>query len=399
LWQVIFKSYINGYEFQIPKIERETFSLTVISNKSKLKTMKIRIFPFLLVCSLALSHTLAQTAKEEKMRFFGANDPYFQYTGRIDFSNHDLPRFWSPGVYIQARFKGSRCEIQLNDEVLWGKSHNYITVVIDNNQPQRIKLTAKENKLMVADKLSDEPHTLLICKGTEAGIGYLEFVGIRANELLKPDVLPDRRIEFIGNSITCGTGSDVSMMPCGTGEWYDQHNAYLSYGPGTARLLNARWVQTSVSGIGLIHSCCNMDRIISDVIDKVNLNDKKSNLWDFSKYQPNVVTIMLGQNDGIQDSASFSKAYISFINRLRNYYPNATIICLTSPMADEKLLVFMKKMLGSIVITMNSNGDGNVFSYFFSKRFHSGCSDHPDLAEHAEIAKELAAYIKKVKNW
>lgn len=331
--------------------------------------------------------------------FYGANDPNFQYIGRVDFSNPELPRFWSPGVTVRAKFEGSSCEIQMNDEVMWGKSHNYITVVIDNQQPQRIKLKEKENKFMVAENLDDKPHTLLICKGTEAGIGYLEFVGISVMKLLKPDVLPARRIEFIGNSITCGAGNDTSVFPCGKGEWYDQNNAYASYGQVTARLLNAQCVQTSVSGIGLIHSCCNMNRIIFDVIDKVNLDKKDSPLWNFSKYQPDVVSIMLGQNDGIQDSAVFCTVYINFINRLRVYYPKATIICVTSPMADEKLVEFLKKSLDAIVANVNQNGDTNVYRYFFSKRFNQGCGDHPNIAEHAEIAQKLSGFIMKVKNW
>jgi hypothetical protein len=361
--------------------------------------MKRNSLLLLIACFLAVSNLTAQNSADEKSNFYKANNPDFQFTGRIDFSNPELPRFWSPGVYIQARFKGSACEIQINDEILWGKSHNYITVVIDNSNPQRIKLKEKVNKLTVAENLTGESHTLLICKGTEAGIGYLEFAGIKVEKLLKPEPLPGRRIEFLGNSITCGTGSDVSVKPCGEGEWYDQHNAYMSYGPTTSRLLNARWVLTSVSGIGLTHSCCNMDRIMPDVIDKVNLNDKNSGKWDFNKYQPNVVSIMLGQNDGVQDSAFFCQAYVNFIMRLRGYYPEATIVCVTSPMADEKLVAFMKKAITSIVADINKKGDANVYSFFFSKRYHNGCGDHPDLAQHAQIAQELAAFIKKVKNW
>jgi hypothetical protein len=359
--------------------------------------MKTKILQLTFILSLVFKISLA--SGKEQLTFYPASNPNFQYTGRVDFSNPELPRFWSPGVYIQARFRGSSCEIQLNDEILWGNSHNYITIVIDNDQPKRIKLAEKENILKVAENLPGGSHTLLICKGTEAGIGYLEFVGIKVQELLKPVSLPDRRIEFIGNSITCGTGSDISILPCGQGQWYDQHNAYMSYGPTTARLLNSRWVLTSVSGIGLTQSCCNMDRIMPEVIDKMNLNDKNSIPWDFSKYQPNVVTIMLGQNDGIQDSSHFCEAYAIFINRLRGYFPDASIICLTSPMADEKLVSFMKTSISSVVDKIKKQGDTNVYSFFFSKRFYNGCGEHPDLAEHAEIARELSDFIRRVKNW
>ena len=61
-------------------------------------------------------------------------------------------------------------------------------------------------------------------------------------------------MEFIENSITCGTGSDQSVVPCDKGVRQDQHNAYLSYSPAVARSFNAQWQLSAVSGIGLMHS-------------------------------------------------------------------------------------------------------------------------------------------------
>ena len=74
------------------------------------------------------------------------------------------------------------------------------------------------------------------------------------NHFLPLSPKPVRRMEFIGNSITCGTGSDQSVVPCDKGVWQDQHNAYLSYGPAVARSFNAQWQLSAVSGIGLMHS-------------------------------------------------------------------------------------------------------------------------------------------------
>ena len=319
-------------------------------------------------------------AQRTQRSIFAADHPYIQYTGRIDFTDTKLPRFWQPGVYITIKFMGPDCEIIVNDEVLWGKNHNYLEVVVDG-KPVRIHTKSKKDTINVAENLSKGVHTLTICKNTEANIGYLEFVGVRCHQLVKPLPKPKRKIEFIGNSITCGAGSDVSGVPCGKGEWHDQHNAYLSYGAVTARTLNAQYHLSAVSGIGLMHSCCNMNIIMPPVFDKISMrNDTIA--WDFNQYQPDVVTICLGQNDGIQDSTTFSNNYIAFIKQLRGYYPKATLICLTSPMADAALAAFMKKTLTAIVGNMNKNGDKKVTSYFFSKQFHNGCDHHPDLAEH-----------------
>ncbi len=334
----------------------------------------------------------------EESNLYTAENSFIQFTGRVDFSTNELPRFWSPGVYVEAWFSGKTCEIIVNDELLWGTSHNYISIVLDDQPVQRIKLTEKVNIINLDSRLGSGNHKVTICKSSESGIGYLEFAGIKCEELLKPEPKPTRKIEFYGNSITCGTGSDTSEVPCDSGEWYDQHNAYMSYGPVTARLLNAQWMLTSVSGIGLMHSCCNMDIVMPDVYDKVNLRENKLE-WNFSKYQPDVVTIALGQNDGIQDSTVFCSNYVAYIHQLRTKYEKATIICLTSPMADEKLVAVMKKYFVSIVDCLNDEGDQNITSYFFSKHYNNGCGGHPDISQHTEIAGELSQFIKEIKNW
>ena len=139
-------------------------------------------------------------------------------------------------------------------------------------KPVRLQTKGRINEIIV-EGLSEDNHTITICKNTEAGIGYLEFAGINCKKLLELPVKPVRKIEFIGNSITCGTGMDLSEIPCGKGQWYDQHNAYMSYGPLTSRALYAQWVLSSVSGIGLIHSCCNMNITMPQVFDKINMRE------------------------------------------------------------------------------------------------------------------------------
>jgi hypothetical protein len=78
-----------------------------------------------------------------------------------------------------------------------------------------------------------------------------------------------------------------------------------------------------------------------------------------------VVTICLGQNDGIQDEVVFCNNYISFIKKVRGYYPKATIVCLTSPMADATLTTFMRKTLTAIVNAVHKAEDKKVSHYFF----------------------------------
>ncbi|QKG56113.1 hypothetical protein GKZ68_05330 [Hymenobacter sp. BRD128] len=118
-------------------------------------------------------------------RFFAADNPNIQYTGRVDFSEVKKPRFWAPGVYLTVRFKGPSCTVQLTDELLNGKSQNYVQLVVDGRQSRR-KLTGPTNTLVVAENLPNTAHTLVICKDTEAGQGYVEFTGLTCARLLPP---------------------------------------------------------------------------------------------------------------------------------------------------------------------------------------------------------------------
>jgi lysophospholipase L1-like esterase len=350
---------------------------------------------FIVFCLMALSFPSCLSVKPQ---FFSARNELIRYTGRIDFRNPELPRIWQPGVYIEAAFIGTSCEFIVHDQVLWGSNHNYLQVTIDDTLTYRVQTKSAIDTIRIARNLKPGKHRITICKNTEANIGYIKFGGFIATKLVRLPPPPSRKIEFIGNSITCGAGADLSGIPCDKGAWHDQHNSWLSYGPLTARKLNAQWHVSAVSGIGLIHSCCDMKITMPQVFDKVEQRGD-SILWDFSRYTPDVVSVCLGQNDGIQDSVAFCGAYVQFVKRLRVYYPNAQIFLLSSPMADEQLFAVTKRYLTGVVNSLNQAGDSKVDKYFYKKRYIGGCGWHPNLAEHEEISKELTDFIKMKMGW
>ena len=334
------------------------------------------------------------TAPAAGKDFFKAGNSLLQYYGRIQNQDVDLPRFWSPGVYIKARFDGNECSFFVNDQELNGYVHNYLEVIVDS-KAFRFQTKFAANKITLRG-LNKGVHSITICKDTESGNGYLEFAGIKCKKLLPLPAKPSEKIEFIGNSITCGFGADTTKIGCGKGQWYDEHNAYMAYGPLTARALHAQWELTSVSGIGMIHSCCGMKILMPQVYDKIDLRDD-SIAYDFNDYIPGIVTICLGQNDGIQDSAAFCSAYVDFVKTIRSKYAKAKIILLSSPMADTKLRTVLKNYLNSIDNYFQANGDKNIYTFFFETQYNHGCFSHPDLKEHREIADLLIHFIRENK--
>lgn len=332
--------------------------------------------------------------------FYPADDARINYVGRVDFSDPKKPKMWASGAYIVIRFKGTYCDVKLNDEVIYGMVHNYIEVKLDDTPAFRMQLKAKENTISLVKNLRDKEHTLVICKNTESENGYLELIGFNCDKLLNPPPAKKRKMEFIGDSITCGFGADESEIKCGEkgSQWYDQHNAYFAYGPNTARNLNADYHLSSVSGIGLVHSCCDKKILMPQVYDKINMA-KNELTWDFTRYQPDVVTICLGQNDGVQDSALFCGAYVKFAKTLRSYYPKAKLIFLSSPMADATLKAALVKYILAVKTSLIAEGEKNIGSYFFEKQAKKGCGSHPSLEEQQEMAIALTRYMKEEMHW
>lgn len=353
---------------------------------------------FSFVATFAL-FTCGKALAAPKYKLYTADNKYLQYTGRIDFSDPLKPRFWSAGVYVKMRFKGTMAEVIINDQVLYGNSHNYIDITIDDQKPYRIQTTDITDNLKIGGNLDDKPHTVTICKDTEAGVGYLEFVGIKCEKLLQLPPRPKLKMEFIGTSITCGADMDRSIYPCNFGEWYGHHNANLSYGALTARALDADFMITAISGIGLSNSCCNIP-IMPEAYDKINTRTD-SIKWNFSTYQADIVSICLGESDGAaaQDSAKFCGDYVDFISLVRRYYPKADIFCVNIPTSDVRMNAAFKRYMVGIADHMKAHGDNKVYPVSVSKVYTSGCNNHPDVIDHQMIASELTDQIRMVKKF
>jgi hypothetical protein len=374
-------------------------------------------FFLFLLAALTTVAGFSQPQRSEE-QFFDADNPMIEYMGRIDLASPKMPRFWNPGVTVRFRFGGAQCRVILHDQVPDDNVHNSIVIIVGGDLGvYRVKLAGQTDTLIIlgngrvsmdgedlkslvqSSSLMRKPdshgeHLVTICKATE-GIGWMELEGVYADALLPAPALPDRKIEFVGNSITCGFGNDTSGMPCGQGEWFDQENAWLSYAPVTARAVKAQWQLTAVSGIGLIHSCCKMAITMPDVFDRMDPRGNQGT-WDFKTYQPDVVTVCLGQNDGIQDSATFCGAYVKFVHHLRAVYPRARIVLLSSPMANAELKRELIRYLDAVAV---ASGDPLVSDFFFSKQWTHGCAGHPDVREDVAIAGELTSYLKRLLGW
>ncbi len=355
---------------------------------------------------------------------FEADHANIQYSGRISFSNPKRPKFSAPGVYIKAKFRGTSLAVLFQDQILWGKT-NYYDVIIDNGTP--VKLTPETGKTyyQVATGLENKEHTVTFVKRTESNIGNCEFLGFRVGQLLTPDPKPTRKIQLIGNSISCGSGSEAAngSTLCNADGWgQPYHNAHVSFGAVMARNLNAEYHITAVSGIGLYRNYSGEydGRTMPQVYGSLYLESTTSPTWNFSNFQPDAVVIELGTNDfspGDQtyeptrtphiDSAVYVDAYIDFVSTLRGHYPNAHIFCVSSPMLNDgwpsvsdKSQTNLEKALEGVVNHFNTTGnDPNVHKFIVADINGSGCGTHPSAAQHASLASSLGNYVRTTMGW
>ncbi|MCC6701095.1 MAG: acetyl xylan esterase [Fluviicola sp.] len=350
----------------------------------------MRVIGLVLIAAVVLVFT---NSKLSELNSFSGDHAVITYVGRFDFSQPERPKVWNPGAYFQFRFKGSKCIVTLNDEMKFGSYHNYVSIVVDGKAPRRVRLDQQINELVVAEGLSDGEHDVLICKDTESNIGYIQLDNIQCEALLKQTKSSKKVIEFIGDSITCGNGSDTTEIACGEGQWYDQHNAYLAYGPVVARKFNFDYLLSSYSGIGMAHSCCNIGFEMPDIYDRINL-DNHGKKWKNTEHVPDIVCITLGQNDGVLKEKTYLKAYVAFVNHLRELYPNAQIVCCSSPMAGDDLKAYHAEMIPKIVKHLERSGMEKVHAFLYAGQYRGGCGSHPTVDQHQQMADELAGFLE-----
>lgn len=348
-----------------------------------------------------------------EMKTFSGGDENITFVGRTDYSNASAPKQWAAGGYFTFGFEGDYCNVKVVTETPNGVNRNILEVVVDETYVTTLKFDsivgADGNKVICdsnffnieigSDAFPMNPslskHHVTICRDTETAMGYTQLQSVTAEKLFKWAPGEGLKIEFIGNSITCGAEADTTLKARDQYKWGDWHRAYEGYGPKTARALDAQWSLVSVSGIGLIRSCCDMGITMPDVYDKVILRDGKLD-YDFS-YQPDIICSCLGQNDGIQDSTAFCSAYVDFIKVVKEKNPQVkNIVLLSSPMDHGDLNEWLCRMIKAVADQLKADGIDNVSYFFYSKAWNAGGADHPSVSEHNEIADELSAYLKSL---
>ena len=285
----------------------------------------------------------------------------------------------------------------------------------------RVTLNERENHIVLFEADVEKTVCIRVMKFSEAAFGY---AGLKALEI-EGSVVPANgaaaacgagprnsdhlRLEFIGDSITCGYGIE--------GVWEkdtfttQQERPDKAYAFLTAKALGAEVQLCSWSGIGLV----------SNYVDPETVNlpdthwlmqacwpytDKSLSLrlglepeiWDSSKYEPDIVVINLGTNDiswvrGIEDRRLGYVANLRhLIEAVHRRSPKAAICCCLGIMGEalnasvEEAVSLFKQDFPNVktkvvAFTQQEEKDG------------IGADWHPSAVTHKKAAAKLTAAL------
>ncbi len=351
----------------------------------------------------AIAATFAATLPLQG-EFISPSHQYIQYIGRVNFKNPEAPSFNYPGVQIQAVFEGTSLKMYAKP------MSGYFMVTIDNTTPFKVSFNSPTDSIVtLAAALSDTTHTVNIMNVIEAFHRQPEFKGFlldKGKTLVAPPAMPQRKIEFIGNSITCGYG--IESIDSADPFTEETENHYYTYAAITARNLNAQHYAIARSGIGIYRNFNGPSEGSRDCMPAMynqTLFNDSTEIWDFSRYTPDVVCINLGTNDTSTpgyDVDRLYNAYANFLKTIRHNYPQAKIVLLTGSMLNGESLSVVKKTLDKLTEALHKAGDREVYRFDMTPQTGDlgyGASWHPSLLQQQRMADELTPYLRNLMGW
>lgn len=326
------------------------------------------------------------------------------------------------GTGIEFTFTGTKADITLlGDNVAgssWGEGSYCRIGIYANDKLVSDELIKEKTKIITAfQSYTVQKVTIRIVKLSESasstvGIGKIK---VTAKGKIKPTVAKAHRIEFIGDSITCGYGVDDNdanhTFTTAT------ENITKTYAYKTAHTLNADYSMVAYSGYGIVsgyttNGKINDKKLLPTYYDKVGFSYGSFNSmikpdtlpWDFKSFQPDCIVINLGTNDAsycksdVKRQEEYTKSYVAFLKQVREKNPNAKILCTLGMMGDN----LYPCMVNAVEQYRNETKDNNVYSMKFDVEIASdgyGASWHPSEKTHTKAADKLITEVRKIMNW
>lgn len=295
-----------------------------------------------------------------------------------------------------------------------GNADNYarVAIYVDGERVIDDMLDEKEKTYTAFESDSEKSVDVQIIKLSECAMSTFGIKPIKLGEgeKIEPAKAKDLKIEFIGDSITCGYGVDDPDK---------EHHFKTStedvtkaYAYKTAQALDADYSMVSISGYGIISGYTDSgkkpEQTIPQYYDKLGFSYNKfadslevAGLeWNFDNYKPDIVVINLGTNDmsyakNELTQAEFEEGYIEFLKQVRSHNPDSYIFCTYGVMGNT-LIRNIKNVCDKY---SEETGDNKVTFFTLSMQDENKngivADWHPSEATHEICAQRAVKTIKE----
>jgi len=311
------------------------------------------------------------------------------------------------GTALHLRGLGTRFAMRINassDEV-------YFDVQTDQAEPVRLRCHAGEGEYVLLESPTAAEHRWEITRRSESWQGTCEILGFQladGAQLLSPDPLPERKLMFIGDSITCGAATDIrpnDPLQGKTAHEDQTSNARLAFGKILARRLRAQCHLVSYGGRGVMRDWTG-NRMIRNAPQfyELALPDDPTIAWNPADYVPDAIVICLGTNDfeqGVPDENEFVNALVEFVRKVRRDAPRAKVFLADSPMLEDASGKVPKRSvlhayLLEVLATLNCPDVRLAPVKHYVGVPNNG---HPTREDHEAIATELEPLLRQTLQW
>ncbi len=367
-------------------------------NKKVLSATKKLLFTFFFLL-LSINITVAQDNKT----YISADNECIHYTGRVSFKNPLSPCMVYPASMIETNFSGTSLMMKAK------QGSGYFMVSINHQKEFKIHFSKSDSIIILSHNLSQGNHFVEIMLCYEGYNDRPEFRGFyldHGERLLTFIETKTRKIEFIGNSITCAYGIEAANEHIHFNDSTENH--YFSYAEIATRNLNAQAMIVARSGIGMYRNYNGKRNGDKDIMPRwydYTLLYDSTERWNPARYTPDVVCINLGTNDlstNNYDIDHYKNNYRSFLKHLRAIYPKTKIVMLTGSMMNGKELSEAKRVLNELQSEFLSKNDKNIYRFDFTpidRTLGYGGDYHPSMLQQAEMGGELTTYLRSIMKW
>ena len=324
-----------------------------------------------------------------------------RYVGRTQTNGDDVSFDWS-GTCFECRFTGGSLAMRVSDT-----KKNYYNLTVDGRDAGVVTTFGTDSVVVLAEKLGRGEHTVRMQKRTEGEQGRTTihaFLLDRGRRLLPAAPAPGRHIEFIGNSLTCGYGTeglskDEPFKP-------QTENCNKAYACIIARYFGADYTLIAHSGRGAARNYGDKNTTSQNTMaDRIanTFDEAAEPAWDFaaSPYRPDLVVINLGSNDFSTlphpSRDEFAAAYTRILQTLRGAYGDEMPILCVAPRVSEPAFTYIRDLCQSGVVP--NLHFAAVLPGYCNDGSELGSSAHPNYAGHRKMAMLLIPYVSTLTGW